>query len=421
MRRILSFALALAWAAVSSADLLEHYQRGVAASEAGDRAGYLEAMDRALEIAPAHPILLRHRAQALAGLDRLDDAMAALEKIVAVGAHFEFADIEAFAPLLERADWTRFAGRVEEARRPEGSMRLGFVVGEADLVPEGIAYDPIDDVFYLSSVAKRKIVRATRDGRVEDFIATDPPGYYAGLGLALDAERRRLWAVSDAAAAFGLFEEDVVGRSAVHAFDLRDGALLAHVDFAPDENGQEYSLNDVALLPDGDVLVGASARGSLHRVGVDGRQVEILPAGAARGLNGLAISADGSEAYLSVYILGIHRVNLTTGALRRASDSPEFTTMAIDGLYRRGDTLVAVQNFVGLDRVATFAIGADGQLTECRSLVARQPEFVDPTTGAIVGDELWFIADSYVAPFQARADPDALEGIGTTRVMRVRL
>ncbi|MBK9472315.1 MAG: hypothetical protein IPO18_08525 [bacterium] len=75
-----------------------------------------------------------------------------------------------------------------------------------------------------------------RDGTASDFITPGAHGYLAGLGVAVDAQRRRLWAVSTAQADDGLFDAATVATSAVHVFDLDTGSLLwRHVTAQRDE------------------------------------------------------------------------------------------------------------------------------------------------------------------------------------------
>jgi hypothetical protein len=228
--------LVASWPCLAQDPIHEFYQRGAAAAQEGDDALHLAAMDEARRLAPGNPILLRHCAQALTRLGRRDAALARLREITALGASFDFAAYEDLAPLLTEAGWPAFEAEHLASRGPAGSMELAFTLSEDDLVPDGIAYDGRSDAFFLSSTAKRKIVRAARDGSCSDFIASGQHGYLCGLGLALDASRRWLWAISDAPTNAGLFDEITVRHSAVHVFDLDDRRLLFSYDFPPDED-----------------------------------------------------------------------------------------------------------------------------------------------------------------------------------------
>ncbi|MBK7189915.1 MAG: hypothetical protein IPH86_14875 [bacterium] len=398
------------------------YEQAVAAATSADWPAYLDATGRALVLAPGQPALQRRHAEALAQLGRDDEAMTMLRSLAGWGVEVKFADFELLAPLRDRADWPQLLAAAEAALTPQGAPAHSFTMPAADLIPEGICHDPVDDVFYVSSVAQRKILRVTRDGTASDFIAPGAHGYLAGLGVAVDAPRRRLWAVSTAQADDGLFDAATVATSAVHVFDLSTGDLLwRHVTAQHDSLG----FNDVCVLPDGGAAVAVSDRGQVLRFGPDGgAPAALTPPGSVPGANGLCVGPRGDCLYVSAYLLGVMRVDLGDGAVSAAAvPGANFTTSGVDGLYLLpgGDGLIAVQNFLGLDRVARFRLRADGLIDDCRVLTARQEMFVDPTTGAIAADGFHFIADSYVSPFYGRKDKAVLTGFGRTRVMRVGL
>ena len=415
-----SFAVATDAAAPLSHPVETLYEEAVAAAVRKDWPAYLSAVDQALALAPGQPALQRRRAEAFAQLGRADEAMTVLRAMTGWGVELRLEANELLAPLRERADWPGLVAAATNALQPRGAMTLSFTVPQADLVPEGIAYDPVDDVFYLGSVARRKIVRVNRDGHAVDLIAADEHGFLAGLGLAVDAGRRRLWAVSTAQPDDGMFNAATVHTSAVHVFDLATGALLwRHFTAQADSIG----LNDICVLPDGGAVASVSDRGMVLRFGPDGgAPVALTRPGSLPGANGLCVGPGGDCLYVSAYVLGVMKVDLGNGAVTAATvPGADFTTSGVDGLYLADGALIAVQNYMGLDRVAKFRLRADGLIDGCRPLVARQEIFVDPTTGAIAPDGFHFIADSYVSPFYAREDKNVMTGFGRTRVMRVGL
>lgn len=416
--RLVTLLLALQFVAVGASaqdSIIDLYRKGVAAAGEGDAESYVENIRAALQQRPANPILLRHLAQGLASLGQEDAALAQLSHILDLGASFEFERYDEFKPLQAHPAWAKLLERQHTERAPVGSMELAFTTSEEDLIPEGIAYDPVAEIFYLSSVAQRKIVRVDASGRCEDWFESGEHGYLSGLGLALDLERRRLWAVSDAPADSGLFDETLAGRSALHVFELDSAELIGSMEF------EGHSLNDVCVLPDGGAVVTGSVSGALIRISADiqGRE-EIVSGGALFGANGLCVSEDGEKLYVSHYSIGIQCVDLQTGEITPAELSTSFTTAFVDGLYRDGDRLLAIQNAAGVDRVAVFSLGESGKIQSVETLVARRPEFSDPTTGTFVGGDFYFIADSHVQPFFTREDASVMGGFGPTHVYRVR-
>jgi hypothetical protein len=61
--------------------------------------------------------------------------------------------------------------------------RLAFVTKEKDLVPEGLAYDARQDVFYLSSLNRRKIVRINFKDAATDFVPSRRDHLLPVLGI----------------------------------------------------------------------------------------------------------------------------------------------------------------------------------------------------------------------------------------------
>ena len=394
------------------------YERAVDAAARRDWPAYLDLIERAQLEAPGQPALERRRAEALAQLDRTDEAMAVLWGMAGWGVAYTLDAYELLTPLRGRADWAALTAKLTETLRPGGSMAHSFAAPAGDLIPEGLAYDPVADVFYLSSVAQRKIMRVDRAGRSADLFVPGGHGYLAGLGLTVDPARRRLWAVSTAQPDDGLFDAATNFTSAVHVFDLDSGALRWRFVTA---QADSFGFNDVCVLPDGGAAVSVADRGLVLRFGPGGgAPVALTAAGRLPGANGLCVGPRGDCLYVSAYTLGIMRVDLRTGAVTPATvPAADFTTVGADGLYAVPGGLIAVQNYVGLDRVARFTLDAEGRIVGCRPLVARQSIFVDPTTGALAPDGFHFIADSYVSPFYGRQDKGVLAGFGQSRVMRV--
>ncbi len=148
------------------------YEEAVAAADRQDWPAYLSAVEQALALAPGQPALQRRRAEALAQLGRSDEALRILQGLATWGVATKPAENKLLAPLHDLPGWPAVLTAAAAALEPRGDMALSFTLAEADLVPEGIAYDPLDDVFYVSSVARRKIVRVERAGSAADFIAT---------------------------------------------------------------------------------------------------------------------------------------------------------------------------------------------------------------------------------------------------------
>ena len=290
----------------------------------------------------------------------------------------------------------------EESRTPDALV--AFRLADPKLIPEGIAYDPKQDRFLIGSVAQKKIVSANRKGEVKDFSGPKDK-LDCVLGLFVDSAQEQLYAVSTNGF---LDEAQKQRRNAVVRYDLKTGLLVNRYD-APDAN----QLNDLTVAADGTIYATDSAGGTLFRkTHADKTLTPFGAKGAPPGANGITLGTDG-KLYVAIST-GIARIDLSTGAPTRLSQPVTVVTGGCDGLYwHRGD-LVGIQNVTNPGRIIRIALADQG--TRISGITVLQshhhPEFVEPTTGAIVADALYVIANSYVGHFQPNGsikDPGQLK------------
>ncbi|HWM26792.1 MAG TPA: hypothetical protein VNP98_18385 [Chthoniobacterales bacterium] len=273
---------------------------------------------------------------------------------------------------------------------------VAFRLADTKLIPEGIAYDPKANRFFIGSMPQRKIIVTDAKGQARDFSST-ADNLDQVLGLAVDVGRGYLYAVSTN----GFHESaKTERRNAVVRYDLKDGRLLDRF-LAPEAT----QLNDLAVAPDGTLYVTDSQTGTLFRKKSDEKSrartlVRFGETGALRGANGIAVAADGTL-YVTLST-GIARVDTTTGAPTRLPQPDTVVTGGIDGLYWHGGDLLGVQNVTNPGRVIRIALADNGSriagLTVLQS--HHHPDFNEPTTGAIANNALHVIGNSYVAHYQ---------------------
>jgi hypothetical protein len=81
--------------------------------------------------------------------------------------------------------------------------------------------------------------------------------------------------------------------------------------------------------------------------------------------------------------------------VRRLSVPPDLALNGIDGLVIHGSSLVAIQNGVRPHRVIQVDLAPDGvTVSGVRILVMNHDDLDEPTLGVVVGDTLYFTADS---------------------------
>jgi sugar lactone lactonase YvrE len=320
------------------------------------------------------------------------DAIRWLQKAVSLGWDFEPEKQPAFKP-LEKFETYRELARQLGLRPAIHTSALAFRVAEKDLVPEGIAAMPDGSAFFIGSLAKKKIVRVALDGSARDFVPSGRDGLWAVLGLRVDPKRRLLWAASAADGREGA----AAGSAGLFAFDLETGALRRKLTL--DGRQQKHLFNDIALTDAGDLFVTDSEAGSVYRVaaGADALE-EYLPAAALLYPNGIALARDGRTLYVADGSVGITAVDVASKRRTPLAHARDVSLSSVDGMYADGAALVAIQNGSGMERVVRFALDASGGRVERLDVLEnRNPEFEIPTTGAIVGRDFFYLANTQLA------------------------
>jgi sugar lactone lactonase YvrE len=269
---------------------------------------------------------------------------------------------------------------------------VAFRLPDPKLIPEGIAYASAGKYFFIGSIAQRKIVMSDGKADTRDFSSASDK-LDAVLGLAIDRKGGHLYAVSTNG-----FEESAKTqrRNFVVRYHLKTGRLLDRFA-APDA----LQLNDLAVAPDGTLYVTDSMGSTLFRKKPDETALTRFgPAGALRGANGIALSAEGIL-YVTLSI-GIARVDTATGEPTRLPQPDTVVTGGIDGLYWHKGDLIGIQNSTNPGRVVRIALTDKGKriagLTVLQS--HHHPDFDEPTTGTIANGALHVIGNSYVGRYQ---------------------
>ena len=367
---------------------------------AGDHLRTRQTLAAALRLSPGEGSIRYYLARALVQTGDTATALQLLETLAAQGALRDIGADSALAPIGRGAFAERYqavARRLKEEAVPLVKSDTAFTLADPAFVPEGIAYDPAGMAFYVGSLHGRGVLRITRDGRMSPFVRGTRDTLDQVLGIRVDPARQRLWLaafVRDSAAP--RFPGGIGGRSALHAYDLTSGRLVARI--AVPDDGRPHLLNDIAIAPNGDVYVTDSEGDAVHRLRNASSVMERVYAGAPDFMypNGITVSTDGDWLYFA------DAAGLSALDLRRPDARPErvttpvsVSTAGIDGLYACGDDLFAVQRRLGYEQVTRFRLTTDGRgIAGAEALERRHPAHEAATTGAIADGAFYYIANA---------------------------
>ena len=312
------------------------------------------------------------------------------------------------------------SGPARAAEPAVNHSTIAFTLKEKDLLPENLAYDPQSGYFLVGSTRTGGIREVAPGCREWDFAAARAEGLWMVIGMKVDTKRRALWVASSDGG-------NLVGRPAgmpraagLFEFDLDTGGLLGR--FLLDEPGVTHFLNDLVVAPDGDVYVTHMFdAGQVWRLDARTRTFAPFYRGDAgfHNPNGIAITPDGKRLYVADDF-GISAIDIAV-RMRKPLAAPKGVKLGgVDGLYLYGHSLVFIQP--DMKRVSRCQLDEAGlRATTCEVLEQGHPMFAHPTTGVIVDNALYYIANSQFDSVDADGNLPPLDQLYQPVILKLQL
>jgi hypothetical protein len=334
---------------------------------------------------PDRAAVLYFLAQTHALLHEPHEAIAKLKECLAAKEGFDPSGDPVFQGLKFSPEFQHLTGIVHKDFPEVSRAQLAFVIPEKDLIPEGIAYDPDLDVFYLSSLHSKKILRIPRSApaRYTDFVPGDKYNLQPTLGIRMDPTDGSVWSAS--------WLDN--GKTELLHFE-KSGTLLGRHSL-PDEG--QHGFNDLVVTRDGGVYVTDTAGNQVFHFDPKAKQFQALTLNRPTFQpNGIALSDDQQFLFIADQF-GVLRYEIKSGHSADVAPGASNTLAGADGLYFYKNALIAVQNGIGSPRIAAFQLSGDFlRVTKTTILEDRSVFTALPTTGAICGDKFYFIVNSQI-------------------------
>jgi outer membrane protein assembly factor BamB len=284
-----------------------------------------------------------------------------------------------------------------------------FTIPVKDFIPEGIAYDLLTRTFYIGSINQRKII-AIKEGHLNDLITTGQDGI--GQVLGLKADNGNLWACNgDGGNTAGSIQ-------AVHQYNLKNGRLIEK--YVIPQDGNKHLLNDLVVTKGGIVFVTDSDGDCLFRIDPIAKEIEkFIESDQLRYANGITLSSDGEKLIISTG-RGLLQVDVRTKEMNSLSFQ-SYLVIGIDGLYQYKNSLIGIQNVTFPVSINRYHLATDSKTIEQADIIlVNDPLFDIPTTGVIVEDWFYFIANSQLDHWNEAerkiGEPEKLKEIVIARI-----
>jgi tetratricopeptide (TPR) repeat protein len=367
-------------------------QQAALAYKAKDWALAAENLNKALALIPDHPTLFYNLGAISALQGKKADAITYLSRLTRMGLALHPERDRDFDSIKESAEFKDILKRFESNKAPVINSSRAFTIHEKGLITEGLAYDPVDETFFISSIHKRKILSISKSGEVKTF-ATDADGLWSVLGMKVDPKRRLLWVTTSAFTQMENYKKEEDGSAAVFKFDLRTRRLLKKY---PLSNAKKHALGDLTIQSNGDVYTTDSLSAAIYVIRARPDEIELfLEDPGFVSPQGLAFSTGEHHLFMADYSTGLFDIDVSTKKVAHLGPIAGQTLLGIDGLYFYKGSLIGVQNGVSPQRVVRIALSKDLRRADgLRVIEANNPVFLEPTLGVLVNSEFYFIANS---------------------------
>lgn len=383
--------------AISSLDVLARMVAGYRRLNDQQRLGWTLA--RLSTLSPDSAELSMALAVHYASLGEKSKTYDQLLKMKGQGYGFDLAEDPRFEKVRGTEAWQYVLDSLSMNMKPFGEGKVAFELPKGDTLFESIAWDPKRQKFLIGSVRDGQIRLADKDGKLTDFIKpADGSGLWAVYALAVDAPRDLLYVSSVSSLYFQGFRQEDLNKSGIFKFKLSTGKLLGKVLF-PDARAAR-ALSSITVSKQGQVFAADGLHNEIYKI--EGDAFKLVVANPhLTSLRGLAVSDDGNTLYFADYAMGVFGADLKSGSgFPLAHDATRLVLGGIEGLYSYEGRLIAIENGISPKRVIRLTLSKDGKSVESMMpLDVANPAFGMPTYGTIVGNHLYFIANSQKAAY----------------------
>lgn len=395
-------------------------QKAAAAYKEKNYPAAIDNLKKALELIPDHPTLVYNIAAMSALEGKKLDAIAGLSRVASMGLALHPEKDADFDSIKDSAEFKTVLRKFESNKTPIINSSTAFTIHEKGLITEGLAYDPIGETFFVSSVHKRRILSVGKGGEVKTF-AGEQASLWSVLGMKVDAKRRLLWATTTAFPQMVNFNKDEENTSAVLKFDLKTGKLIKRYVLPNKPKG--HGLGDLTIDSNGNVFTTDSLTPAVYVIRSGKDEIELfLENDGFVSPQGLAFSSDEQHLFMADYSTGLFDIDVRTKRVVHLPPLEGATLLGIDGLYFYKGSLIGVQNGIAPWRLVRLFLSDDFKRVDRLQVIeANNPLFDEPTLGVIVKDTFYFIANSQWGLVDDKGQLGPADKLADPIILRVKL
>lgn len=390
MRKIIYLLFTLCSILSYSQSLRDIYQEGMKAYEEKNYELFRQKMFTIDTMRPNYPPVVYNLAGGYALTGDRAKSLETLNKYILMDATQDFSKDSDFASVIQDSDFEKIVEKQKMLTStivPKGTSELPILASH----PESITYSKKQKAFFIGGVRDGSIWKIEQ-GKDPILWAESAKDSWCVMGLEVSSDNKYLWVCTSSMNNLSEFKQDEVGFASVLKYDLKNGDLL---ETFVQPGGHNFG--DLTTDSKGNVFISDGTANKLYWIKKNKNQLEELVDLSKQILNlqGLTLNEDESSLYLSDYIDGIYRFDLSSREITKLRITGEdILIKGIDGLYYDNHSLIGMHNGTNPNRVVRYQLSTDGNSIIDKEVLAQSGVLGEPTQGVWVGEKLHFIMNS---------------------------
>ncbi len=280
-----------------------------------------------------------------------------------------------------------------------------FVLPKQARLIEAISFDPRKQSFLFGSVREPAILVLDQHGQT----VANAPDFnqhvrFGVFDLAVDAERRHLWASTSAVPQQLGYKSSDFGKNALLKMDLDSGKLLASYKIMPD--GSPHGMGNIALASDGTVYLADLRSPVIYQLPPGAEQLSVLAIGPALpDIHGIALNEQDQLLYLADQNRGLAFIDLKDKRPYLMGAPETLNLGGIEGIDYWNNQLIIIQPGMRPARVMQILLGNNGRnIVTSAPIDANHDDFLAPNFGVIAGDDYYYLAASHWSAYDLQGN-----------------
>ncbi|MDZ4729360.1 MAG: hypothetical protein SH820_05400 [Xanthomonadales bacterium] len=380
---------------LTSAEVTQQQKLAIDAYEAGEYLKFVQATMRLRNARPYEPQYMVGMVVGGALVGRQKTAYSYMHIMQQQGLSYDFNQTADTESIRGSEVYDYLNNLLIKAAEPSGMGKTLFDLPKANHYPEALVWDASADRFLVGTLEGGNVLAISLDGKVSKLLSANKKnGLRAIYGLAVDAERKRLWVSTSAIAAFGKLAEAEFGKTALLEFNLETLELLNR--FEPPADQFPHLLGSLGLTPNGDVFVLDRALPQLFVKPAESDTLQLYMQNfELTGLRDLTLSDDGKRLYLADAALGIMVVDLELNAGGMLAGPETLNLGGISGIDYADGRLYVLQNGIAPQRLQRLDLDENRTAAvNILPLASSLEPFDFPSFARVRGEDVYYFAGS---------------------------